>query len=43
MMYSIGFFLVAFVVQSIYGDLVHGKLIHSYFNDTEWLMSIMEF
>ena len=28
MMYSIGFILTAFAVQSIYGDLVHGKLSH---------------
>ena len=32
MMYSIGFILTAFAVQSIYGDLVHGKLIYSYFH-----------
>ena len=30
MMYSIVFILIAFAVQSIYGDLVHGKSIHLY-------------
>ena len=30
MMYYIVFILTAFAVQSIYGDLVHGKSIHLY-------------
>ena len=30
MMYYIGFMLTVFAVQSIYGDLVHGKSIHLY-------------
>ena len=30
MMYYIGFILTAFAVQSIYGDLVHGKSINLY-------------
>ena len=30
MMYFIGFILTTFAVQSIYGDLVHGKSINLY-------------
>ena len=34
MMYFIGFILAAFAVQSINGDLVHGKSTHLYLTRT---------